>query len=246
MIGAVVVVPGAPALVAPLMGAAAPDLEPVRDAVRRALRTALTTFAEPPTVVVAGPPDDPLRPGTDDQRRPGRWAGAVSTGDLGRDVVLEPLPGAAPGAPDPGVPTALLGARWLLGEVARDQPAAARWADLTWAPVTASSPTTVPGDRPVLLVVAADGAASHGPKAPRAEHPGATAYDEALTAALAAGDPEGLTRLDTGLAAEVGVLGGDVWTWLGRVTSGRRWRGDVGWTGHPFGIGYVVACWTTL
>jgi len=244
VIGAVVVVPGAPALVPPLMGAAAADLEPVRSAALELLGSALGTFAGPPDVVVAGPPNGGgVGAGPADHTRRGRWAGPVSAADFGRAAVLDALPGAPGGPPDPDVPTALLGARWLLGEVAREDPGAARWAGLTWLPVTPDSPATVPGEGPVLLVVAADGAASHGPKAPRAEHPGAASYDDAIAAALAAGDPDRLTGTDPHLGAEVGALGPWVWPWLGRVTAGRRWRARVVWTGHPFGIGYVVASW---
>jgi hypothetical protein len=241
VIGAVVVVPGAPALVPPLMGAAAPDLEPARSAALELLRSALSAFDSPPHVVVAGPPDGGgVDPGLG---RPGRWAGPVSAADFGRAVVLEALPGASEGPADPDVPTALLGARWLLGEVAREHPGAARWADLVWLPVTPDSPAAVPGEGRVLLVVAADGAASHGPKAPRAEHPGAASYDDELAAALAAGDPDRLTSTDVDLGTEVGALGPWTWPWLGRVTAGRRWDAQVAWTGHPFGIGYVVASW---
>lgn len=251
MIRAVVVVPGAPALVPALMGAAAADLDPVRQAALGTLREVLLGFGTPPVVVVAGPSHTggggvaaaAEAPPDEEASRPGRWAGRVSTADFGRPVELDPMPDVADGVPDPAVPTALLGVRWLLGEIAREAPEAARWSDLTWLAVTRRTAATVPAEGPVLLVVAADGAAGHGPKSPRAEHPGAAAYDDALASALGSGDPDRFGAVDVGLGHEVGALGPEIWPWLGRLTAGRRWVAEVVWRGHPFGIGYHVARW---
>jgi hypothetical protein len=251
VIAAVVVVPGAPALVPALMGAAAADLDPVREAARAALREVLLGFGTPPWVVVAGPPDagpgGGASPGDvpldEEASRPGRWAGRVSAADFGRAVELDPLPGARDGVADPAVPTALLAARWLLGDIARESPGAARWSHLTWLAVTGGAAPTVSVEGPGLLVVAADGAASHGPRSPRAAHPGAAAYDDALTSALGSGDPARLGAVDVGLGRRVGALGPEIWPWLGRLTAGRRWAARVVWWGHPFGIGYHVARW---
>lgn len=265
MIDALVVVPGAPALVRGLMGAAASELDGLREAARTAVLTALESLPEPPRVVVLGPADGSTRTtdrsdGTADgsagsadgplsATAPGRWAGRVSAADFGLPLELPGLPGAVDGSADPAVPTALIGARWVLGEVADARPEAARWSELTWHPFGATEGTSlagvVGGPVPTLLVLALDGAASHGPKAPRAEQPGAAAYHDSLVSALGSGDPARLVGMDAGLGEEVGAAAPELWGAVGRLLEGRPWAARVCWEGHPYGVGYVVAVWTS-
>ena len=56
---------------------------------------------------------------------------------------------------------------------------------------------------PIALLLMADGAACHGPKAPRAEDSRAGAYEDAVNAALAAGDPAALRRARPGPGPEL-------------------------------------------
>lgn len=225
--------PGAPALVPELMGAAAAELDDVRAAGQRAIQQALAATTCP-YVVVLGPAEQ------GGPSAPGRWAGRLSTADFGLDGSLPPLPGTADQAADPEVPTDLLGPRWLLGAVAARVPDEARWADLAWWPGRAG---VIPAG-PTVLVVVADGAACHGPKAPRAEDPRAAPYDDAVAAALEAGDPGRLEALDPCLGGELGASGAPLWPIVAGLLTGRRWDGQLLWAGHPYGVGYLVASWT--
>lgn len=253
MIGALVVLPGAPALVPGLMGVAAAELDALREAAQTAVVTALERLPEPPAVMVLGPGDRVAgaadSPTGAEETAPGRWAGRVSTADFGPPLELPPLPGAADGAADPAVPTALLGTRWVLGEVAEQRGDAARWSELTWLPSDgslgeAAIRAAALDTGPVLLVLALDGAASHGPKAPRAEEPSAASYDDSVVAALRSADPTRLTEVDPELGDGVGATAPELWSAVGRLLADREWQAQVCWAGHPYGIGYVVAVWT--
>lgn len=251
VIEAFVLLPGAPLLVPELMGAAAPELDELRDACVEAARGALAGVAraypdQPPVLVAVGPSGEVVDTAAgddgDDAQRPGRWAGRVSTSDFGWPVELPPLPGAPDGPANPAVPTALLGARWVLGQVAGAEPVVARWSGLTWAQSEGATAAAA-ASAPTVLIGCLDGAMSHGPKAPRGEHPDAAVYDDAIEQALRSGDPAALAAIDAGTGEQVGALGAPLWSQLGTLLAGREWDARVLWAGHPYGIGYVVASW---
>src|SRR5690606_28774882 len=75
VIEAVVVLPGAPALVPELMGAATAELDPLRSAAQEAVHRALDAVDQSPEIVVVGAAD-PER--ASDDTHAGRWAGRVS------------------------------------------------------------------------------------------------------------------------------------------------------------------------
>ncbi|HYN29107.1 MAG TPA: hypothetical protein VES95_04465 [Dermatophilaceae bacterium] len=101
------------------------------------------------------------------------------------------------------------------------------------------------GSTPTALVVAADGSARRGEKAPGHLDERAFAVDEAVTAALAAPDLRRLLDLDPALCADVlfggraalQVLGGALATGAG----GPAYRTVSLHTEDPFGVRYVVA-----
>ena len=98
---------------------------------------------------------------------------------------------------------------------------------------------------PVGLLVLGDGSHRHGDRAPAHPDDRAGPFDDAVGAALAAGDPAALLALDADLAAELGAMGRAAWQVLAgavRATGG-RWRGDALYSDHPFGVAYHVAVW---
>lgn len=237
-----VVIPAAPALVPGLMGAASPELDDLRAATLRELRRIFSRVAHErpavPWVMAADGRHDAA------SRVPGRFAGAVSTADFGRDVVLPPLPGAAMTDPDPDVPTGMLAARWALGELATDNPTLAAWASLTWCGEDGPDrPADTSDRRPGLLIVAGEGSTGHGAKAPAGERPGAPIHDAALLAALESGDPARLTQWDADAATQAGARPSQLWPRVGELLSGRRWVGHACSLGVRNGVGYLVASW---
>lgn len=227
------------------MGRAASELEPLRHAADRALRGLLdqqrdegpTAHPRPRVVVVA-----PGEPAEHDA------AGEVSFSDFGRDVRVPALAGSSGPAPA-DLPTPVMVGRYLLSRVsACDAGAAATWADSRWltvdedgAPALAHALSADPD--PVALVLLVDGAASHGPKAPRAEDSRAGAFDDAVADALAAGDTERLAATDLELARLLGADAAYLWPFLAAATTGATWQGDVLWRGEPYGVGWTVALW---
>jgi hypothetical protein len=99
-----------------------------------------------------------------------------------------------------------------------------------------------PGPRTVLLVMA-DGSARRGLKAPGYLDPRAQPFDQAVQAALTAGDPAGLAKLDPVLAADLLVAGRAAWQVLAGATEGRRFRAETYYLGDPFGVWYPVVRW---
>jgi hypothetical protein len=188
-------------------------------------------------------------------------AGPVSFAGFGRDVVV---PALAEGAPsDRDLPTPIMVARYL---ASRDLPAhpdhAGLWASARWI-TTGGADATELGERLAVdaggvgLILVADGAACHGPKAPRAQDARAQGYDDSVCAALASGQPGRLARIDQGLGDELGATGAQVWPVL--VAAATSWRsadaaglagedpvGEVLWAGAPYGVGWVVASWRRL
>ena len=257
VIQAVAVIPAAPVLIPELMGAAAPEVEPVREAARAALRTVATTLGEGPgraddsrlMVVGAG------RSGQDQPVRPHHLAGSIVDRTFGPALLLPPLPGAEQAgddAPTGRVPTPLLVARRLLGDVAADATTSAPWAGTEWLTlrpdaVGVLADQLVADPAPVGLVLVADGAACHGPKAPRREDPRAQEYDDQVAKALTVADPVAFESLDVGLGRDLGAEGADLWRLLLHVAAADArdesagWRAELTWRGAPYGVGWFVA-----
>jgi aromatic ring-opening dioxygenase LigB subunit len=161
----------------------------------------------------------------------------------GVDKIVSLAEGGGAGAADPALPLPALVAGWL-----REQAGAADVVVETIDPVGSVNDSRRVGerlarqDRPVGLLVLADGSSRHpGPSGQSDER--AAVYDEGVRAALAAADRDALLGLDVELARELDVSGRAAWQALAGATAGRRWHGELLYSDAPFGVGYHVACW---
>lgn len=284
MLISVAIVPGSPALVAPLMGSAAHELDDLRhavdsvvsgavsdlvaasgDSLNAELAASRSTGAGPAQLVIVGPGPP----------REFNAAGPVSFGSFGRDFVVPALledsaddggdksekgsKGNAVRSPNSDdrsggaganreLPTPLMVARHLASrDVATHPEHADLWASARW--ITTSGPDAISlgkalreGGEPVAMILIADGATCHGPKAPRAEDSRAPAYEDAVCEALASGQPAQLARSDAELGRELGATGPQVWPVLLAAADG-DWTGELVWRGSQLGVGWAVAAW---
>lgn len=242
------VVPGPAAFVAELMGSAAHELEDLRDAADRVISRALADLLAVPDgsgsvqLVVVGS-GQPAEFNAD---------GPVSFASFGLDVVVPALVEGQLG--DVELPTPIMVARYLASrDIAAHPEHAQLWSSARWI-TTAGGDATALGKQlggevtGVGLVLVADGAACHGPKAPRAQDARAQAYDDAVRAALASGQPSRLATLDVDLGDELGATGSQLWPVLVEAagaagSAGWDGVGEVLWAGAPYGVGYTVASW---
>lgn len=263
MLVAAAVVPGAPMLIPELMGEAATEVQDVRAAAREAFCAVAGTLLGPGgrapigRLVVVGAPASR----GDAASRSYEIAHELVDGSFGPTLRLPALPGArsadpllqaGPDGSGEPVPTSLLVARHLAGAVSQELRAAeALWPEALWVTVApeaavAYGRTLARDDAPIGLVLVADGAACHGPKAPRGEDARAADYDEAVCRALDSGDPRAMASLDRALGRELSAEGAGLWPLLAAATagtSGPRWRADLRWRGAPYGVGWFVATW---
>jgi hypothetical protein len=241
------VVPGPPAFVVELMGSAAHELDDLRQAtdlvVSRALSDLLTVLAGSRSVGSASVQLVVVGPG---QPTEFNGAGPVSFASFGRDVVL---PALVDGQPvERGLPTPMMVARYLASrDIATHPEHAELWASARW--ITTSGPAAKAlGEQlgahgtGLGLILVTDGAACHGPKAPRAQDTRAKAYDEEVCAALASGQRSRLAQIDADLGDELGATGSQVWPVLVGAAGSDR-IGEVLWAGAPYGVGWAVASW---
>lgn len=256
MLTAVAFVPSPPAFVPQLMGRAAHELDGLRAAADTALG-ALVDALLAPTGGAAGA-DGPGRPSTGPAPQlvvvgPGApaehvAAGPVGFGEFGLEVDLPALPG-GPQVRTGSLPTPILVGRYLAGRVTGRAAAVDRlWTAARWVTTDAASGAALGAELaaspvPTGLLLLADGAACHGPKAPRAEDSRAVAYEEAINNALAAGDPAALAALDPHLGAELSATGPELWPLLSAATSGADWSGELLRSDAPYGVGWSVAVW---
>jgi hypothetical protein len=152
------------------------------------------------------------------------------------------------GEPRGDLPLPVLIAGWLRGQAAAHVRAGAELVDPELATpdcrrlgeqlVTAAEPGTG-------LLVVGDGATTHTEKAPGYLDERAGPFDEAVARALAAADPDGLLALDPGLGAELNAVGRAPWQVLAgaALAAGPGWRGELAYSGAPYGVGYHVALW---
>jgi hypothetical protein len=233
---AAVVCPHPPMLVPELAAGAAAELDEVRGACHAAI-DALRAAAPDLIVVVGDGPDRGWHePGERGSLQP--WGVAV-TGQLGG----QPATGQRPAERSGSLPLSLTIGAWLLGSVP---------ARVCGQSVRAG---TGPDDCVVLgrslaaraprvgLLVMGDGAACRSEKAPGYYDPRAEPFDTAVAATLAAGDPEGLLKVDPLLAGELRCAGRAPWQVLAGATAGRSWRATLLYDGAPYGVGYFVASW---
>jgi hypothetical protein len=179
-------------------------------------------------------------------------AGPVSFAGFGRDIVVPALLEGQ--SADPRLPTPIMVARYLASRDLAGHPdhaglwASARWITTSGADATALGEKLAADTASVGLILVADGAACHGPKAPRAEDARAEGYDASVCAALASGQPGRLAGIDQVLGDELGATGPQVWPVLVAAAGGSgiadgAVKGEVFWAGAPYGVGWAVATW---
>ncbi|GAA4552429.1 hypothetical protein [Pseudonocardia xishanensis] len=223
----VVVVPQPPLLVPELAGGATGELEDLRAAVRgAAARLAAVTT-------------DWVAVGADTVRRTVEGATGTFRG-YGRDVRVSLAPES--GTPDPELPLPLLVAGWMRPDGVR----------IRGELVAEEAPTedclrlgrALAGSAGLLVV--GDGAASRTEKAPGHLDERAEPFDDAVVKALENADATALAALDPALARELWAVGRAPWQVLAGAAEGRDWRGELLYTGAPYGVAYHVAVWTPL
>jgi hypothetical protein len=171
----------------------------------------------------------------------------VSFASFGRGVVIPALVEGSPS--DPGLPTPIMVARYLASRDLKANPghgdvwASARWITTSGDDASVLGAQLAGAGNLVALILLADGAACHGPKAPRAQDARAQEYDDGVCAALASGQPGRLARLDADLGGELGASGPRVWPVLVAAAADGEMVGDVLWAGAPYGVGWAVASW---
>ena len=263
MLVSAAVVPGPPAFVAELMGSAAHELDDLRQAADQVVSRALSDLLAAAADFLSAESESDLNAGlglasasgSDSVQLvvvgPGKpreydAAGPVTFAGFGRDVVVPTLVEGRRG--ERGLPTPIMVARYLASrDVAAHAAHVDLWASARWI-TTSGVDASVLGDQlraegtRVALILVADGADCHGPKAPRAEDTRAQAYDDGVCAALASGEPGQLAQIDVDLGDELGATGQLVWPVLVAAAGGHR-IGEVLWAGAPYGVGWAVASW---
>jgi hypothetical protein len=234
----VAVAPHPPLLVPELVVADDPEVRRVRDA---CLAVAGELAAAAPHWLGIGA--DPTGPRELGPRAAGTFRG------YGVDVAVRLSDGDMDTEPDPAMPLPALVAGWL-----RARAGAAR------VPVRLVAPDLPPGEcralgeelaaelagpDPVGLLILGDGSHRHGERAVGRPDPRATAFDDAVHAALLAADTDALLALDPDLAADLGAVGRAPWQVLAGVVAadGRRWKSVDARQLVPFGVAYHLAVW---
>lgn len=243
MIPAVALCPHPPLLVPAVMGDGAAVRADLRAACLDVVRAMLGAPAVAEVLMVGTGSGTGSAAGSDPLRHPGSaW------GTLGGYGVAVDAP-AGHHDEEPTLPLSLTVGRWLLAAAGWSGPvrglevppglAPQRCAELgRRLAADAAVGTAVTG-----LLLLADGSTMRTPKAPGGFDPRAAGVDRAVAAALAAGDPDALARLDDGLAAAVGASGRAAWQVLAAAVAGRRVRPRLVYDDAPYGVGYLVAHW---
>ncbi|HLU74304.1 MAG TPA: hypothetical protein VKZ82_19120 [Nonomuraea sp.] len=100
------------------------------------------------------------------------------------------------------------------------------------------------GERPVGLLVVADGSARRNEKAPGHFDPASIEIDTRIGTALGAADAGVLLSLDPAACERVLVAGRAAWQVMAAACEGRSWQARVLYEEDPFGVAYWVATWT--
>jgi hypothetical protein len=94
------------------------------------------------------------------------------------------------------------------------------------------------------LLVMGDASARRTEKAPGWLDERAAGFDAEVAAALVAGDPELLGRLDPDLGGQLLAAGLPAWHAASRLLAGTSWEAQVSYDDAPYGVGYLVATWS--
>lgn len=220
MLATAVVVPAAPLLVPAVAGgSAAVDAD-----LRAACRAAVGALDSAARVVVVGD--------------------AVATGPLsgGWDFTGFGVPARSGRTP---LPPALAVGDWLLDDAGSALPREHLGVAAATSPdeCAALGRSLAAGGEPVGLLLAADGSARGGEKAPGSLDPRAAGFDETVAAALRRADPAALLALDAHLGRELMAAGRASWQVLAGAAEGAQWQCTQQRYDCPYGVGYFVAVW---
>ena len=138
------------------------------------------------------------------------------------------------------LPLSLAIAAWLLEQAPWNGPVLAITCDEGGALESVLEPL---GSGDALLVMG-DGSARRTEKAPGWLDARAGDFDAGVSAALAAGDPELLGRLDLELGRELLAAGVPAWRAASQLLAGTSWQAEVTYDDAPYGVGYLVATWS--
>ena len=122
------------------------------------------------------------------------------------------------------------------------------WTGARWVTTDAASGAALGAELAGLagpdgLLLLADGAACHGPKAPRAEDSRAGAYEEAVNARPGGRRPRRLARAGPRPGRRAVRDRPLLWPLLSAAAAGQAWTGAVLHHGAPYGVGWTVALW---
>jgi hypothetical protein len=176
-------------------------------------------------------------------------SGPVSFASFGREVAIPALVEGQTNKRQ--LPTPIMVARYLASRDISAHPEHARlWAAALWMTTSGHDAEDLgeqvsSDDADVGLILVADGAACHGPKAPNAQDERSQTYDDGVCEALASGFPTRLAQIDARLGNELGATGYEVWPVLvaAAAAADTKWVGEVLWAGAPYGVGWTVGSW---
>jgi hypothetical protein len=224
--------PHPPLLVPAVAAGAAAELDGLRDACIRAIRTTCAEGRTP--VLLGGGPASGFYPGS--------ARGTLAGYGVRLDVELG---GPAGPVAVPRLPLSLTVGTWLVAQALgpdRGAVACSVGPDFAAGPVPAALREFVAGTD-AALVVLADGSARRSTTAPGYLDERAAGFDAAVAAALRGGDPAELTALDAQLGAELLAAGVPAWHAAGAALAGRRYAAELHYDDAPYGVGYFVAAW---
>ena len=238
MLVAAAVCPHPPLLVPEVAGAAAPELDGVRDACDVAVRRLLGARVHLVVVVGVGP-----GAGVYDASAGGSLAGYGSDIHVGQGEAVLPL--------------SLTVGRWLLDRTAGREVAGVgadgpglllHSVGARTAPAQCLALGAALGTRAmrVGMLVMGDGSARRGTESGTEVGERARLFDADAIKALAAADAGALAGLDADLADELAVAGRAPWQVLAGAADRVSFEAELLADATPYGVAYVVASWATV
>ncbi|WP_285757253.1 hypothetical protein [Nocardiopsis ansamitocini] len=227
MLIAAAVCPHPPLLVPEVAGGAAHELDEVRAACDRAIGTLVEARPDRLFVVGAGKPT---------RRHPADAAGSLA--GYGAPVEVGSGPAVL------GLATTI--GRWLARRSGAVPDGYIEVADdATPAACSALGLDLAEASPRVAVLVMGDGSARRTDRSPGRVDDRAAAYDDAVASALGAADTAALAALDPVLARDLMVAGRAAWQVLAGAAVGAGLKGELVAYQAPYGVGYLVASWTS-
>jgi hypothetical protein len=232
VITAVAFCPHPPALVASVAGTRAAELDDVRAACSVAIARLGASDPEQIVLIGAGPVSRSHSP--------------LARGSLvGFGIPLEVHLGALGCGGPLDLPLSLTVGAWLTSAALGDRSGAMGFsaaADFA-ASRAALELLALAEQRRIALLVMADGSACRSVAAPGYLDETAAAFDAAVGAALAAGDPAVLAELDPAQGERLLAAGVPAWRAAGALLADDGYEAELLYDAAPYGVGYFVASW---